>query len=369
VHLPSLKKDSSGNDLDEWFVASYAISSEAESYLLRAKINTDTTNNRNETTISKHDGSGWVEVCTEKIDTDTCDIGLVSLTIGVINHTSGGEESVQLTAGADVNFNTIYTRGGLRIYLPFDVAANTSSQGAINFSNNAGNKAGYSADSWYLFMDGEDKDDDIAAGTEFNLTLDATTGTNNPLHVSQVNLAGTGGATGLELGDTSVYETYIVDDVAPRILHYTSPDEDWAEVYYPTGNSESYSEVFLAEVGAQITAGTAGSVGASQLGDVLVKDTEIGSVSSKNLILVGGSCINSAAATALGGSFCGASFTEATGVGSGQFLIQSVGDAFSTGKIALVVAGYEVTDTVNAAKYLRTQTVDTTAGTKYKGTT
>ena len=71
----------------------------------------------------------------------------------------------------------------------------------------------------------------------------------------------------------------------------------------------------------------------------------------------------------MGGAYCGAGFTDKTGVGSGQFLIESVGDKYTTGKVALVVAGYDVSDTVNAAKYLRTQTVDTTAGKKYKGTT
>ena len=361
------EKDSSGNDLDEWFVASYNISSEAESYLLRARITTDTTNDRNETTIQKHDGSGWVDVCVEKIAGDTCDIGLVTLTIDNIDFDSGGLEQVDLTGGADVNFHTIYTKGGLRIYLPFELE-NGTTNGAIDLAGLGSGTVGHSADSWYLFMDGEDKDDDIADGTEFNLTIDATAGTNNPLHVSQVNLAGTGGASGLELGDTSVYETYIVDDVAPRILHYTNPDEDWAEVYYPTGNSESYAEVFLAEIGATITAGTAATVGAAQLGDVLVKDTEISSVSSKNLIVVGGSCINSVAAKVLGAG-CGADFTAKTTVGSGQFLIKSVEGVYTSGKIALVVAGYEVSDTVNAAKYLRTQAVDTTAGKTYIGTT
>ena len=80
-------------------------------------------------------------------------------------------------------------------------------------------------------------------------------------------------------------------------------------------------------------------------------------VKDKNLIIVGGSCINSAAATVLGGAYCGAAFTEATNVGPGQFLIKAYDGAFTEGKIALVVAGYESADTVHAATYLRTQTV------------
>jgi len=107
--------------------------------------------------------------------------------------------------------------------------------------------------------------------------------------------------------------------------------------------------------------------GSTQLGDILAKDSEVSSVSSKNLIVVGGSCINSVAANLLGAT-CGSDFTDKTGVGTGQFLIQSLASTYSTGKIALVIAGYEAADTVNAATYLRTQTVDTTAGKKYKGT-
>jgi len=85
-------------------------------------------------------------------------------------------------------------------------------------------------------------------------------------------------------------------------------------------------------------------------------------------VIVGGSCINSAAATALGVSpkTCGAAFTAATGVSSGQFLIKSVQDKFSTGKLALVVAGYTAADTGNAATYLTKKTVDTSK--TYKGT-
>ncbi len=350
-------------DYHEWFVASYAITAEAESYLLRARITEDTTDGRNETTIDKHDGTGWVEVCTEKIDTDSCDIGLVTLNIGTIVKNST-DENVVITAGTNVNFNTIYTRGGLRIYLPFE-GDNSTANGGIDFG--VSGVEGHNVTKWWLFMDGENEDDDIAAGQEFNLTIDNTASTNNPLHVSEVNSAGTGGPNGLELGDTSTYETYIVDNVAPRILHYTNPDEDWAEVYYPTGNSESFAEVFLAEIGTTITPGVVAGVGGS-LGDVLVKDSEVSSVSSKNLVVVGGSCINSVAANLVGGALCGSSFTGSTGVGSGQFLIQSFGDAYSSGKVALLVAGYDAADTVNAATYLRTQAVDTAAGMKYIGT-
>ena len=139
-----------------------------------------------------------------------------------------------------------------------------------------------------------------------------------------------------------------------------------ATLLYPS--SQMYFDVVFSSTDASITGAVVASSGA-QLGDILVKDTEVASVSSsKNLIVVGGSCINSVAATLLGGGYCTSDFTTKTGVGSGQFLIQSYGDAFSSGNIALLVAGYDAADTVNAATYLRTQAVDTTAGKKYLGT-
>ena len=105
------------------------------------------------------------------------------------------------------------------------------------------------------------------------------------------------------------------------------------------------------------------------LGDVLIKDTEVSGSTANNLIIVGGSCINSAAATVLGGAYCGAAFTEATGVGEGQFLIKGMENAIGD-KFALVVAGYDAADTVNAAETLIRgidgEDIDTAM--EYKGT-
>jgi hypothetical protein len=144
----------------------------------------------------------------------------------------------------------------------------------------------------------------------------------------------------------------------------TDSDQNKATISYP--KEQVYALLYMGATDSALVGGTTG--GGTQLGDVLVKDSEVSSVSNKNLVVVGGSCINSAAATLLGGAYCGSAFADKTGVGSGQFLIQSFGDAFSTGKIALLVAGYEAADTVNAATYLRTQAVDTTASKKYQGT-
>ena len=131
------------------------------------------------------------------------------------------------------------------------------------------------------------------------------------------------------------------------------------------GVAHMYADVYMAEVDASITAG-ASAGGVSQLGDVLVKDSEVSSVATKNLIVVGGSCINSAAASLVGGAYCSAAWTTATNVGTGEFLIKGYASSTITNKIALLVAGYDAADTVNAATYLRNQALDTSK--EYKGT-
>ena len=85
------------------------------------------------------------------------------------------------------------------------------------------------------------------------------------------------------------------------------------------------------------------------------------------MIVVGGSCINTVAASLLGSSspLCGSDFTSITGVSNGEYLIETF--ARSGGKIATLVAGYEAADTTNAASALTTKNPEITVGVKYEG--
>ncbi len=365
TNLTFIEKESvSGNDQDTWFVATYNTSSEGESYLLRAKVNTDTTVGRNLTTVDKNVDGSWVEVCEDRKVGDTCDIGDVSLTVASIYYVSGKGENVTFAAGSGTNFHTIYTAGGLGIYLPFNSSSNVTTHRGAFFSNPAQSQngmVGHNGSEFFLNFAPEDKDDDLGIGTMFSVSLDDNA---DKMHVSGVNMslgtnisdgqdAGSGGVGGLERGDsTNIYENYVDDDVATRILHYTKPDEDYVEIYYPSGKSETYAEVFLAEVGATVTPGaTGGTVGEG--GQVLiVKDSEMSSVSGKNLVVVGGSCINTAAAKILESNspLCGSAFTDSTGVGAGQYIIKTVTSPWANDKVAMLVAGYEAADTVNAVR-------------------
>ena len=103
----------------------------------------------------------------------------------------------------------------------------------------------------------------------------------------------------------------------------------------------------------------------TELGAVTVTDAEVADVAGKNLVVVGGSAINSVAAELLGGALSESAFTDATGVAAGEFLIES----FSrNSKVALLVAGYNAEDTTKAITYLTNNAVDTTVGAKLKGT-
>src|SRR3989344_1509726 len=370
------KKDNA--DYHAYFVASFNDSDNGESYLLDLRPRADTGNNRNETDVYNV-VKGEMEA-TDKIASDQVTIGDVSFTIETV-YVNATDEYVNITAGSNTVFNTVYSTGGLRIYLPWyaggtgmganqlhlseiDGAQNDSASlhglftneptNAIGALGNGSAQAGHNNVTWYLTMDDEDKDDNIAGGSAFEVRLEFTT--DSKVEIDQVNTSGvfaaSGGTWGIEQASTDAYETYVRDDVATKLVHFTNPDQDYVEIYYPTAASQSYAKVFLTDI-------TATSV--PEGGAVLVKDTEVSSVATKNLIIVGGSCINSAAATLVGGAFCGEAWTTATNAGSGQFVVKAYPDSTLTSALAMLVAGYEAADTQLASTYVRTQTFDSSA--------
>jgi len=244
-----------------------------------------------------------------------------------------------VTAGSDtITWNKAVSDMGLVVTIPTTTAADINNTGAT------------------LTFAEANKDEDVGLGREFTVTVNNNS--NDNIHVSTWNLTAYD-----EEESNDVYVGYVPSDLASMVTFDKSADEYAFSVEYFGKEATADVEV-VAGGDVSVTAGS------NALGNIVVKDSEVDSVKSKNLIIVGGSCINSAAASVLGVSerTCGAAFTAATGVGSGQFLIQSVADAYTSGKVALVVAGYDVTDTSNAATYLRTKDVDTTAGKKYIGT-
>jgi len=208
-----------------------------------------------------------------------------------------------------------------------------------------------------LLVEEEDKSE--ATSDIKNVVLINTTDSSTYSQVNSIKFSGT---SDTQAWDDTDYTGYLTNFGTYALLDAKDDNQKFASIVYPSAHM--YAEVFFSEEGAVITAGSAGG---ATVGNVVVKDSEVSSVAANNLVVIGGSCINSAAATLVGAAHCGASWTEATGVGSGEFLIKGYSDsALAPGKLAVLVAGYSAADTVNAATYLRTQTVDTDK--EYKGT-
>jgi len=146
----------------------------------------------------------------------------------------------------------------------------------------------------------------------------------------------------------------------------STSDQYTAVISYPDNQVDV--QLYMAETGASITGGSSGT---SSAGSVTVKDSEVQTVSGRHLIVIGGSCVNSVAASLLGSDtpLCGSDWETATDVGSGSYLIETFASPFTSGKIATIVAGYNAGDTTNAATFLTTQNPSTNEGDKYIGST
>jgi hypothetical protein len=370
----------SGEDYDSWFVATYNTTTSSESYLLRPVI-TSTTTRVEADILNVVTG---LNVCSDKTNGTTCSIGDVELTINHVQK-NASDEWITIAAGTNVHFNTIFTKGGAKFYLPVNVGGTEGKNnhyghmynsrsgmahtavGSINLTDGSLAAVGFNPDRWYFYWDEEDKDDNRASGqVSNNVTLDANA--DKEVQVSQVDLSGTGGPDGLEVGNSNTYEGYLLSDVGTRWLHYTGGDQDYVELYYPadesTGDSESYAEVFLSS--------SSTTSGSGELGNIRLMASELSDsgMQTKNLISLGGSCVNTLSSQLLGGSAgCGLTWTAATGAGSGEWVIETFANPFSGTKVATLVGGWEQGDTANAATYLKTQTdILTDVGHKLKGT-
>jgi len=160
------------------------------------------------------------------------------------------------------------------------------------------------------------------------------------------------GGTGVGTDGTDFWS----DDIGDYDYHYltkygtfvkrTGDSDKTVEIFYP---EDAMSVGFyIGEVASEITPGSSSSSG--QI--AIVKDNEVSTVKDKHLIVVGGSCINTVAAKILGSDspVCGADFTTETQVSNGGYIIKSVASPYNEDKVAMLVAGYDAADTINAVK-------------------
>lgn len=344
-------------DTDEYFVVSYAATTEGESYLTRI-TNPYLDGTHNKTDFEIYSNGDWTTTGgkTGVKSGDTFSIGNCELGVQRI-HRSG--KWVNITANASAtNFYHLYTKEGLRTYLPFEAGNKTvPDSGAINFSA-GGNTVGHNATSFYLNFTEEDKDGNIGSGQPFAVVVGWDSSTTEEVEVTDLINEN---VSAIEIQDTDVFRSFMYGDLATEFL--------WNK---PTSGQDSIKIIYHGdEVTADVYITAPEVVLSGEVGSMVFTDAEKTSWQNRDVILVGGSCINSATAEALGVAYptCEDAFTTATGIGSGQYLIQSVGDAFASEKIALVVAGYSKADTAAAAQRITNlpSTIDTTAGNKYLG--
>ncbi len=189
-------------------------------------------------------------------------------------------------------------------------------------------------------------------------------GASAPIEVSVNTPKASGTWSGLQTWTSDSYQQAGITRYG-TFVKYNSQDNDRVEVLLPV--DQMYGDEVLTSEATQIgTTTTTTAVGTA----LSLKDSEVTSFTNKNLIVVGGSCINTVAAKLLGSStpLCTTAFTAATGIGAGQYLIKTFDSPYVNGttkKVATLVAGYEAAETVNAADFLLAQNVSTAVGDAY----
>ncbi len=342
-------------DTDDYFVVSWSDGSDAESYLARFNgFTLDSSTNK--ANFQYYKAGVWTDKKTGAKDSDVIGIGNAEITVYEVNDTYNNV-TVE-PSGTNTDFHTLYSEEGATVYLPYHVAnvnATTPyAAGVINGTGWSATGTGTNGTSFWLVMKEEDKSENKYSGDWINMTIGWDSSTTAEVEVSSINTSTAADATSSEIGETDVWRDFTYSDLSTEIL-YNKPSSGQKSVKLVYHGDEVAANVYISSADAIVT--TDGETGV-----IIVKDTEVSSVATKNLIVVGGSCINSAAAALVGGAYCGAAWTEATGVGTGQFLIKSYATSEITSGMALLVAGYEAADTRNAATYLRTQNVDTSVG-------
>ncbi len=328
--------------LNSYFVATWVSGNDAESYVFEIdKIEDES--GKNKTTLKNI--AGGSDVVLSEVGR-TKDYGQVTFTLS--SASDNGRNAVVMvapTGSGTVYTDRVVTAEGMVFRLPVIAAASTAT-GALNLTVNT--------TQWVTTFTEEDASNNIAQGKNFTVEvgIDAADGT----EVTRVDYAS------LDADRSSDIDVGYVPSPLATYLEFDQPSGNALnELSITYHGDDSYAQFYVSEIGAT----------SSGAGSMVFKDSERSSWENKNVILVGGSCINSAAAQALGvpSGTCGAAFTSATGAGTGQYIIQTVDSPFTDGRVALVVAGYSAEDTKAASTKLTTSpsSIDTTVGNKYLG--
>jgi hypothetical protein len=192
----------------------------------------------------------------------------------------------------------------------------------------------------------------VRGGTE----LDGTSWETSPTvqYFSYVSKGTSGGTFGVSPDGDSDLTVYA--DYWGTYVEMNTDDQNWVKMYYP--DSQVSAHVFV--LGEDAVTSTGGSTGAVVRSSVPIKtpiaklDSAVTSAdrTTKNLILVGGPAINSLVSE-LGIAGKSKDLQYYRDQGAGYALIHLVNDAFATGKSALVIAGYDASDTLTVSNFMQ----------------
>jgi hypothetical protein len=151
--------------------------------------------------------------------------------------------------------------------------------------------------------------------------------------------------------DVGDYDYYYLTKYGSFVKRTGDTDKQ-IDIYYPEDAMKL--GFYIGEISSAITPGSTGATG-GQIS--IITDADVATATSKNLIVVGGSCVNKVAAKILGGTdlICAEDFSAKTKVSAGGYIIKVVkaSEAVTGGsdtKVAMLVAGYNPVDTQNAVK-------------------
>jgi len=368
-----------GNDGDEWVQFKYPDSTDANTMVLYPTIETqkgakvalvepvmvditkfDGSNNLN--TINLPDGDGYTAVTLNWNEDDMQTVVTVSGT-GVT--ALGGELNLTI---ADHTYN--FTVGGVTYYMKSlagagDAAENYTEIGILNpkgltYTNLTMHGDNADRPGILIWEEKDDGNDYERIYVELEVGDDDDTVNVKDLIWSSAIYSETSEADKKIEKEIDYWGTYAETDT-------TTTENKIVTIQYP--DEQVYAKIYIGSEASEVTPGSGDTSPVGGVNIVPVYDNEVSSVSTNNLIVVGGSCINSVAAKLLGSSspVCGADFTALTDVSDGQYMIQTFTSPYNDDKVAMLVAGYNAADTTKAGTYLRNNNIDTTK--KYVGST
>jgi hypothetical protein len=349
-------------DQNTAFVVTYIKGDDAYSYAFRAPNSAVDEDSNGDVTLDLDNLAGGDDISFSEL-TDYVDLDEIQLTL--VGNASTENATIQVStsvSGATVYADMLVTADGLQMMLPVlnEISrvttvtnttaeamalcaslANSSTIDVMTYNATSTNTTAtvYCDSTFVMNFTEEDKDRDIAAGESFNATI--SSGDTDGVHVSATSLD----EQELQSADDN-YVAYVSSELASKVEMDKSGDTNTFVVNYN---------------GAEVTVDlkVASSDATSDSGSLAVMDSESSAYSGKDIVVVGGPCINTVAADLLGGKTCGMEFTTATGVGAGEYMMQ----AFAYGgETAVLVAGYDKADTTNAVNALVNDGADLTVG-------